>query len=46
MRVLKKVVLMYNWNKEYYLENWSKRKTSTQKTDCPFDTMVILEVDR
>lgn len=45
-RVLRKPVLIYDWNKEYYSEYQSKRETSSQKTDCFFDALAILETDR
>ena len=44
-RVLTKTILIYDWNKVYYLENWSK-KTSTWKTDYLFNALAILETDR
>lgn len=43
--VLRKAVLMCDQNKKYHTKSWNKRETATQKTDYPFNTLVILEVD-
>ena len=45
-RVLRKAVFICDQSKEYHSENWSKREISTQKIDCPFDTLAVLETDR
>ncbi len=43
--ILKKAVLMCDWSKEYHTKSWNKREIATRKTDCPFDTLAVLEVD-
>ena len=45
-RVLRKAILMYDRSKGYYSENWSKRETSSQKTNCLFNVLAVLEADR
>lgn len=43
--VLRKVILIYDRSKKHIIENWCKRDTSTQKTDCPFDAVALLKAD-
>ncbi len=44
--VLRKAILMCDRSKEHITENWCKKEdTTTQKTDCPFDSVTLLKVD-
>lgn len=45
-RVSRKTVLICNRSKECHTKSWDKKETITQKKDCPFDALIILEVDR
>lgn len=45
-RVLRKIILMYDWSKEYNTENWYKRETTTRKIDCLFDLLAVLKANR
>lgn len=44
--VLRKTVLIYDWNKKYYTKSQNKKEISTSKTDYFFNTLAILKVDR
>lgn len=41
--VLRKAVLMCDCSKGHVTENWCKRDTTTQKTDCPFDAVALMK---
>ncbi len=44
--VLRKAILIYDRSKEHITENWCKKDTAIQKTDCLFDAVALLEADR
>lgn len=41
-RVLRKAILLCDWNKEYHSENWSIKEISSWKTDCVFNAFLVL----
>ena len=41
--VLRKAVLIFDRGKEHIDENGGKKDTTSQKTNCPFDAIAILE---
>ena len=44
--VLKKVILICNQSKKYYIKNWNKKKIATLKIYYLFDFLVILKINR
>lgn len=44
-RVLRKVILICDQSKKYYIENWCKKETTIWKTDCLSNALAILEAD-